>query len=85
MTAHGDHLRAVEPHDGADQEGPAQAGGHRPGHHWLMIACCIPMLAIAGAIALSGAGLGFFVAAVACTAMMAAMMGAMSDGDERGR
>ena len=55
---------------------PERRGSHG---HWLMITCCIPMLVIAAAIALSGAGLGFFIAAVACTAMMAAMMSAMSD------
>ena len=49
--------------------------GHR-GHGWMMIACCIPMLAIAIALVATGvAGPGFIIAAVLCTAMMAAMMG----------
>ena len=74
MTADRDRLTVVEP------ETPP--GKHRGHGHWLMIACCVPMLVIAAAIALSGAGLGFFIAAVACTAMMAAMMGAMSGDDD---
>ena len=69
-------------HDGAP--GRPEAGDEEPpaggrGHHWLMIACGIPMIAIAGAIALSGAGLGFFVVAVMCTAMMALMIAGMSN------
>jgi hypothetical protein len=49
---------------------------------WAMIACCIPMLIIAALIALSGAGLGFLIIAIMCTAMMAMMMGGMSGGDD---
>ena len=55
-------------------------GGHG---HWLMIACCIPMLGIAIALVASGvAGAGFIFAAIMCTAMMWMMMRAMS-GDGR--
>ena len=55
--------------------------GHA-GHGWLMIACCIPMLAIAVALAVTGVvGVGFIVIAVACTAMMALMMRGMSHED----
>jgi hypothetical protein len=50
----------------------------------MMIACCIPMLAIAVVIAVSGAGFGFLIIAVMCTAMMALMMGGMSRGDDAG-
>ena len=81
MTNQREHLSPVERRDDADAA-PHEDAGRRHGHHWLMIACCIPMLAIAAIIALAGAGWGFFVAAVACTAMMAAMMGAMSGGGE---
>jgi Flp pilus assembly protein TadB len=52
-------------------------GGHS---RWMMIACCIPMLAIAVAVAGAGGGAGFLVIAVMCTLMMAAMMGGMSHG-----
>ena len=47
---------------------------------WMMVACCVPMLLIAGIAVLAGAGLGFLVIAVMCTVMMVAMMGAMSHG-----
>lgn len=62
-------------------------GGHG-GHGLMMIACCIPMLVIAIVLVATGvAGFGFIFAALACTAMMALMMGGMShgggDSDER--
>ena len=66
-------------------EGDPHAG-HEPhaehrGHGLLMIACCIPMLAIAGLLFLTGAaGSGIIVTALLCTAMMAAMMFAMPGG-----
>ena len=57
--------------------GPASRGGHS----WMMIACCIPMLLIALVLVVSGVvGVGFLFVAVACTAMMALMMGG---GDHR--
>jgi len=47
----------------------------------MMIVCCIPMLAIAGLLFLTGvAGSGIIVTALLCTAMMAAMMFAMPGG-----
>jgi hypothetical protein len=53
-------------------------GGHG---HWLMIACCVPMLVIAVALVATGvAGAGFVIAAILCTAMMGAMMFGMSSG-----
>jgi len=61
-----------------DEDGNKRGGGHG---RWMMIACCVPMLAIALVVALSGAGSGFLVLAVMCTAMMALMMGGMSGGD----
>lgn len=58
--------------------------GHR-GHGWMMIACCIPMLAIAVALAVAGVlSAGFLFFAIACTAMMAVMMRGMSNGDDHG-
>ena len=85
MTGDHEHLTPVERRDGAPEGADEDGGGRRGlGAHWLMIACCIPMLAVAAIIAATGAGWGFFVAAVACTAMMAAMMGAMSGGERRG-
>ncbi len=56
-----------------------QKGGR---HGLMMIACCIPMLAIATVLVATGvAGFSFIFAAVACTAMMALMMRGMNHGD----
>ena len=45
----------------------------------MMIACCIPMLVIAVVLVAAGVvGIGFVVAAVACTVMMAVMMRGMN-------
>ena len=44
-------------------------------HHLLMMAMCLPMLVIVGALVITGvAGAGAIGYAVLCTAMMAAMM-----------
>ena len=65
--------------------GPGQGTSHGPGRHgghgWMMIACCIPMLVIAGILVATGAASpGFLVVAVGCTLMMALMMGGMGHG-----
>ena len=58
-------------------------GGHR-GHGWMMIACCIPMVAIAVILVATGvAGPGFLFVALGCTAMMALMMSGMHGGGSR--
>jgi hypothetical protein len=63
-----------------------QEQGRKGGHSRLMmLACCVPMLLIAVLVWLSGAGIGFLLIALACTAMMAMMMGGMSHGDEDGK
>lgn len=52
----------------------------------MMIACCIPMLVIAiGLVAAGVVSPGFILVALACTAMMALMMGGASHdgGDNR--
>ena len=65
----------------AGQEPDGGAHGAHGGHGLMMIVCCIPMLAIAGLLFLSGvAGSGIIVTALLCTAMMAAMMFAMPGG-----
>lgn len=70
-------------HDHAVQPTPAvppQRAGHG-GHGWMMILCCIPMLVIAAILLAVGVvSAGFLVFAVACAAMMALMMRAMSAG-----
>lgn len=49
----------------------------------MMIACCIPMLAIAVILVATGAASpAFLVIAVGCTLMMALMMGGMSHGGD---
>ena len=57
-------------------------GGMRHGGHgWMMIACCIPMLVIAVAlVAAHVVSIGFLLAALACTVMMALMMRGMGHG-----
>ena len=50
-------------------------------HGWMMVVCCIPMLAIAIALVAAGAvSSSFLLVAVACTAMMALMMRGMNHG-----
>lgn len=66
-----------------DRSSPKQEeGSGRGGHsHWMMLACCVPMLVIAISLVATGVvGAGFIVVAIACTAMMAMMMIGMSGG-----
>ena len=63
------------------------SGGARPGtaghggHRLMMIACCIPMLVVAGILVLTGvAGYQAILVALVCTVMMAAMMSGMPGG-----
>jgi hypothetical protein len=61
--------------------GPAQDKARHRGHGWMMIACCIPMLVIAGILVATGAASpGFLIVAVGCTLMMALMMRGMGHG-----
>ncbi|MBW8059363.1 MAG: hypothetical protein FVQ78_03330 [Solirubrobacterales bacterium] len=71
--------------DREDLPGPEEKGGHGGHGRWMMIACCVPMLAIAIALVAAGAGTGFLVAALVCTAMMGLMMAGMSGGNGGGR
>ena len=60
-------------HSSSDQHADHASRG---GHSWMMIACCIPMLLIALVLVATGVvGVGFLFIAVACTVMMALMMG----------
>jgi hypothetical protein len=61
---------------------PKTKGGHS---HWLMMACCVPMLVIAVALVLAGGGARILVFALGCAAMMAVMMFAMSGGQRGSR
>ena len=71
--------RAVQ--DQHQPGGPAHDTARHGGHGWMMIACCIPMLAIAVILVATGAANPAFLGiAVGCTLMMALMMGGMSHG-----
>lgn len=57
---------------------PGARQGKHGGHGLMMIACCIPMLAIAVVLVATGAASpGFLLFAIGCTAMMALMMRGM--------
>ncbi|MER5391606.1 hypothetical protein [Saccharopolyspora sp. NPDC002686] len=56
-------------------------GKHRGWHHWMMIVCCLPMLAIAIALVATGVvNVGFVLVAVVCVLMMVLMMWGMTGG-----
>ena len=66
-------------HGSSDMSGGASRG--HGGHGLMMIACCVPMLVIAGVLVATGVvSFGFLIVAVACTAMMALMMRGMHGG-----
>lgn len=73
-------------YDPGTRTGELAQGGHQHrhrGHGWMMITCCIPMLAIAGILVATGAVGPFFpAAAVGCTLMTATMMGGMNHGGD---
>jgi 1,4-dihydroxy-2-naphthoate octaprenyltransferase len=63
----------VQPVDNAHSE--------HAGHKWMMLICCIPMIAIVAVLIVSGtAGSGALLWALGCVAMMAAMMFMMPGG-----
>ncbi|WP_328478405.1 hypothetical protein OHS71_08400 [Streptomyces sp. NBC_00377] len=72
-----DHDPRHHPPDLSKSPAPQQ-GGRPGGHGWMMIACCIPMIAIAVVLVATGVvGIGFIFVAIACTGMMAVMMRGM--------
>ena len=78
MTAPDRYRMTHEEH--ASHGGPS--GMDHGGHHWMMIACCIPMIIIAVTLVATGVvGAGFIFVALACTAMMWMMMRAMGGMD----
>jgi len=71
---------------GIHDPGRGMGPGHRGhgGHGWMMIACCIPMLIIAGILVATGAASPrFLVVAVGCTLMMALMMRGVGHSNDR--
>ena len=81
-TEHGQ--RILEGRVAEDQHQPGGMPDGNPrhgGHGWMMIACCIPMLVIAGVLVATGAASpGFLAVAVGCTLMMSLMMRGMGHG-----
>jgi hypothetical protein len=68
--------------------GTGDRGSHASngGRGWMMMACCIPMLAIAVIlVAIGAASPSFLFGAVGCTLMMAVMMRGMGHGGGDGR
>lgn len=62
-------------HRGQGDQASHEGHGGR-GHGLMMIACCVPMIVIAIVLVATGvAGTGFIFSALACTVMMALMMG----------
>lgn len=61
-------------------EGDSHAKGHGGhGHsHWMMIACCVPMVLVAVLLITGGAGLASLAPLLICASMMVLMMGVMS-------
>ncbi|MFF7680063.1 hypothetical protein [Actinacidiphila glaucinigra] len=65
MSVHDPRNRAPDVSKPADP----RHGGHRGGHGWMMIACCVPMIKIAIVLVATGvASIGFVFVAIACTA-----------------
>ena len=72
-----DERADLHAHDRHNHQAPGPHGPHG-GHRWMMIACCIPMLVVVGALIATGiAGTGVIIYAVVCLAMMWLMMKAM--------
>ena len=70
---------AAHGHDEDHEQGHDQGHGHA--HGWMMLACCIPMLVVAGVLVLTGAvGASFIFSALLCAAMMGVMMFMMPGG-----
>lgn len=60
-----------------DEHPPTE--GERGAHHWMMIACCIPMLVLAVVLVATGVVSGGFVfVALLCMVMMAMIMRGMN-------
>ncbi len=78
MTTEGNKGRAGTPPVGGHDTGHG-------GHGWMMMVCCIPMVAIALGLVIAGAvSPGFLLVAGGCVAMMALMMRTMDmGGDDR--
>ena len=67
--------------DHSGHEGQAKGHEGHGGHHWMMMACCVPMIIIVLALVATGTvSVGFILFAVLCVGMMALMMRGMDHG-----
>jgi hypothetical protein len=68
----------LDPHA---QHSPAREGSKRGRHVWITVACCIPLVVISIVLFAAGVVNAFFLLfALACTALMAFVMGGMKHG-----
>ncbi|MDA8267734.1 MAG: hypothetical protein M0013_05090 [Actinomycetota bacterium] len=68
-------------HEAMDHEGHQVGHDGHGGHHWMMMACCVPMVVIVLALVATGTvSVGFILFAVLCVGMMALMMRGMDHG-----
>ncbi len=64
-----------------DTDPSSGTGNGKGGHRWMMLVCCIPMVAIAAWLVLAGvAGAGVVLIALLCVALMGFMMAGMGHG-----
>ena len=83
MTARGLDRSSSRDHAGHEGHEVGHAGHGR--HHWMMLACCVPMIIIVAALVASGTISATWVLfAVACIGMMALMMRGMDHGAGHG-
>lgn len=76
-----DQPHVDEPQGQQHPVGSAQTG--HSGHRWMMLACCVPMLIIVGALFATGAAsTGLIAFAAVCVGMMALMMFMMPGGHD---
>ena len=69
------------PETGHSPASPQPGHGAHGAHRWMMLICCIPMVAIVVLLIVSGtAGSGALLWALGCVAMMAAVMFMMPGG-----
>ncbi len=77
----GRDLDRIPSHDHSAHEGHQMEPNGHGGHHWMMMACCVPMVIIVLALVATGTvSTGFILFAVLCVGMMALMMRGMDHG-----
>lgn len=73
----------VTPEETVARRATPRTGHAHGGHSWLMLLCCIPMVAIVVLLIVSGTtGSGALLWALGCVAMMAVMMFMMPGGHD---